>query len=65
MIGVLILFYLHCMYGCLFLDAWMWSLDAIDGTQFVSAEETFAEDPEQQLYIEQGKYNMRFRPKHH
>ena len=44
--------------------AWMWSLDAIDGTQFVSAEETFAEDPEQQLYVEQGKYNMRFRPKH-
>jgi hypothetical protein len=48
------------MYGCVFLDARMWSLDAIDGTQFVSAKETFAEDPEQQQQLyEQGKYNMR------
>jgi hypothetical protein len=39
-------------------------LNAIDGTQFVSAEETVAEDPEQPLYVEQGKYNMSFVPDH-
>jgi hypothetical protein len=54
-----------CMiaYGCLYVDV----LSNIDGEQFVDDQEQYFEEQDQQeLYFDQGKYNMRFscRPIH-
>jgi hypothetical protein len=42
-------------YGCLYVDV----LSSIDGEQFVGDQEQYFEEQDQQeLYFDQGKYNM-------
>jgi hypothetical protein len=43
-------------FGCLYVDV----LSSIDGEQFMGNQESYFEEQDQQeLYFDQGKYNMR------